>query len=64
VLLQWTAPTNLQFNVQWTSFIPSTNWNTFTNVISSTNGNFSFLDDGSQSGGLGALRFYRLRQLP
>jgi hypothetical protein len=64
VLLQWTAPTNLQFNVQWTPFIPSTNWNTFTNVISSTNGNFSFLDDGSQSGGLGALRFYRLRQLP
>jgi hypothetical protein len=63
VLLQWTASTNLQFNVQWAP-TPAGSWNTFTNVITSTTGTFTFLDDGSQSGGFSATRFYRLRQLP
>jgi len=63
VLLGWTAPTNYTFKVQWTPSIAPPVWNTFTNVLTSTNGNFSFLDNGSQSGGLGGLRFYRLLQL-
>jgi hypothetical protein len=64
-LLSWVAPTNETFNVQWTPSIVPATWNTFTNVISSTTGNFSFLDDGSQTGGnLGASRYYRLLVLP
>ena len=62
---QWTAPTNLQFKVQWkTNLIPTLAWNLFTNILTSTNGTFTFLDDGSQSGGLGPMRFYRLIWLP
>jgi len=65
-LLSWYAPTNYQFNVQWTSAINLTNWSTFTNLVvytgpaTTTNGLFSYFDNGSQSGGLGSLRFYRL----
>ena len=64
VLLQWTAPANAQFQVQWTPSLASSAWTTFTNVLASTNGAFSFLDDGSPSGGLAAPRYYRLQQLP
>ena len=39
-------------------------WNTLTNLITPTNGAASFLDDGSQSGGLHGPRYYRLQQLP
>jgi hypothetical protein len=63
VLLQWTAPTNYQFKVQWTPAIPAATWNVFSNVVTSTNGVFTFFDDGSQSGGFSATRFYRLQQL-
>jgi len=66
-LLIWFAPTNDVFQVQWTgSITPLVNWQTFTNIIpytgpvTTTNGLFSFFDDGSQTGGLGLERFYRL----
>jgi hypothetical protein len=64
-LLVWFAPTNDLFQVQWSSTFPPS-WFTFTNIIgvhtitSPTNSEFEFLDDGSQSGGLSALRYYRL----
>ena len=64
VRLQWNAPTNLQFRVQWTASIVPPAWNNFTNTITSPSGAFSFLDDGSQSGGLEATRFYRLAVVP
>jgi len=64
VLLQWTAAANSRFNVQWTPALAPPAWNTFTNLVTSTNTFYSFLDDGSQSGGLGPPRFYRLLQLP
>lgn len=64
VLLQWPASTNAQFEVQWSPTVAPPAWTSFTNRIVSPNGDFSFLDDGSQSGGLGASRFYRLLQLP
>ncbi len=65
-LLSWYAPTNYQFYVQWTANLATTNWQSFTNLVvytgpaTPTNGLFTFFDDGSQSGGLGGLRFYRL----
>ncbi|HWI59257.1 MAG TPA: proprotein convertase P-domain-containing protein, partial [Bacillota bacterium] len=58
-LLQWTGSATNQFQVQWADSLPPV-WNTFPNIITSTTSNFFFLDDGSQSGGLGSARFYRL----
>ena len=63
-LLQWNASTNAQFHVQWSPAMDPPSWTDFTNRISSPTGNFSFQDDGSQSGGIGPARFYRLLQLP
>jgi len=61
IQFQWTAPTNFQFQVQWTTNLSSPIvWNTITNFITSTNGTFTFVDDGSQTGGLGGIKFYRL----
>jgi hypothetical protein len=65
-LLTWFAPTNDLFQVQWTDNLAPPAWNTFTNIIgytgsvTPTNGLFSFFDDGSQTGGFGPMRFYRL----
>ena len=64
VLLEWAAPTSAQFQVQWTPSLAPSAWTSFTNVVTSTTGAFSFLDDGSQSGGLAAPRYYRLQQWP
>jgi hypothetical protein len=64
VLLQWLAPSNNQFQAQWTPVLAPPNWTSFTNILTSTNGAFSFLDDGSQTVGLAAPRYYRLQQLP
>jgi hypothetical protein len=64
VRMQWLAPTNSQFQVQWTPALAPSAWAPFTNILTSTNGIFSFLDDGSQSGGLVGPRYYRLQQLP
>jgi subtilisin-like proprotein convertase family protein len=67
-LLTWFAPSNDLFQVQWTPSLASTNWSTFTNIVSyntnvvanPTNAQFNFFDDGSQTGGFGPTRFYRL----
>jgi subtilisin-like proprotein convertase family protein len=64
VLLQCIAPINTQYQAQWTPSLAPSAWTSFTNLLTSTNGAFSFLDDGSQSGGLAAPRYYRLQQLP
>jgi subtilisin-like proprotein convertase family protein len=64
VLLQWLAPSNSQFQAQWTPVLAPPAWTSFTNILTSTNGAFSFLDDGSQTAGLAAPRYYRLQQLP
>jgi len=64
VLLEWAAPTNSQFQALWTPSLFAPAWTGFTNILVSTNGEFSFLDDGSQSGGLAGPRYYRLEQLP
>ena len=71
-LLTWFAPSNALFRVQWSPVVPTTNWNTFTNIVSynpnaftsPTNTQFNFFDDGSQTGGFGPTRYYRLIQLP
>jgi len=62
-VLNWTAAVGDRFQVQYTTNVPPV-WITFTNQVTSATGNFAFTDDGSQSGGLSALRFYRLMRLP
>ena len=62
-VLNWTAAVGDRFQVQYTTNLPPV-WITFTNQVTSATGNFAFTDDGSQSGGLSALRFYRLMLLP
>jgi len=64
IVLRWTAPTNSQFEVQWTASIRPPSWNTFNGIVTSTNTSYSYTDDGTQSGGLGGLKYYRLLQLP
>jgi subtilisin-like proprotein convertase family protein len=62
VLLTWTSAACAQFEVQWSPTLVPPAWTAFTNGITSTNFLFAFLDDGSQSGGLEAARYYRLIQ--
>lgn len=75
VLLKWVAPTNYQFQVQWaTNLAPAIAWHTISSVVltwsgvlSPTNaayGIFQYLDDGSQTGGWGPVKFYRLVEYP
>ncbi len=64
--LHWFAPTNEQFNVQWTTNLaPVINWTTFSNgmspiIITSPTGTFSFTDTNA----LFMVEFYRLVLLP
>jgi len=64
IWLQWTAPKEDRFTVEWTPSLESPSWVSFTNVITSTDGTFTFQDEGTQSGPPGQTRFYRLSQLP
>ncbi len=67
--LSWGAATNEQFHLQWTPSLSTQAWKNFKGVISvrsfvtATNSLFSYFDDGSQTGGFGAMRFYRLQLL-
>jgi hypothetical protein len=63
-LLQWRGPATFSYQVQWTPSLGPPAWNTVTNVITSGDGLFTFLDDGSLTGGLGVMRFYQLIVLP
>ncbi len=57
----WSAPTNEVFRVDYSPLLPATNWSTFTNLITSTNGVFNFADRGVRSGGLSGNKYYRVR---
>lgn len=61
VNLQWTAPTNEEFEVQSaTNITPPIVWFPFTNIITSTSGTFSFMDTNTAS----VMKFYELILLP
>jgi hypothetical protein len=65
ITLKWIAPSFNQFAIQWASNLNQPPpWPEFTNRVRSDTTNFLFLDDGTQTGGLAPLRFYRLRALP
>ncbi len=60
LLLEWTAPPNLQFSVEYSPTLSPANWTLFTNSVTVTNGAYTFFDDGAQAG-MSDSRFYRLR---
>ncbi|HEX4341965.1 MAG TPA: glycoside hydrolase family 9 protein, partial [Verrucomicrobiae bacterium] len=60
--LKWSAASTSEFQVQWTPSLPATTWSVFTNMVTSTDGNFSFTDSAPGGGATGS-RFYRLVQL-
>jgi hypothetical protein len=62
--LQWIALANEKFQVQWTARLSPSDWKPLGNVINSAGGLVSVTDDGSQTGGLGAMRFYRIQVAP
>jgi len=57
--LNWTASAAAGFSVQWSTNLGGP-WNTFAGTVTSATGQFSFQDDGSQSGGFATAKFYRL----
>ncbi len=61
VKFQWTAPTNEQFKVQWTTNLAPVNWHLFPDIITSTTGNFNFVDTNTP---LLLMKFYELMLLP
>ena len=64
IRLDWTGGPGASYKVDWTPTIAPTVWTPFTNVFTSTNTSFTFTDDGSQTGGLGGMRYYRVYQVP
>jgi hypothetical protein len=60
---QWAAPSTQRFQVQYATNLPPP-WITLTNIVSSTNGNFIFLDGGFPSNNPPAVRYYRLLLVP
>jgi subtilisin family serine protease/subtilisin-like proprotein convertase family protein len=66
VTLTWFGPVQNSFQVQWTASLspPPVSWTSFTNIVTSTTGIFTFTDDGTQTGGFSTNRFYRLLMLP
>jgi hypothetical protein len=64
IVLEWTGPVGTKYQVEWTpSLVPAT-WSAFSGTVTSADGHYLFVDDGSQTGGLGPARFYRFRRLP
>ena len=60
VALQWFAPTNDQFQVQWTTNLAPPSWTVFPDIITSSTGAFSFVDTNPAA----AMKFYQLLLLP
>ncbi len=63
VTLSWTADPGLSFQVEYSSSVIGP-WTAVTKVITSSSGSYNFTDDGSQTGGVGVVRFYRVVLIP
>lgn len=64
VKIEWQAPTSYRFNVEYSDVLPPV-WTTIPGgPITSTDGNFTFTDDGTLTGGLPPIRFYRIVVVP
>lgn len=59
--LEWSADASDEYSIQYADD-PAGPWIELPQTITSPTGDFSFLDDGSSTGGLPPQRFYRLRR--
>ncbi len=67
VTIRWTALPGLRFQVQYATSIPPSGpipWVPVPGEITSLDGNYRFVDDGSQTGGPAPFKIYRLLLLP
>ena len=64
LVLQWVAPPNLRFGVEWSVSLSPAFWQPFPDYVTSTNTTYTFTDDGSRTGGASSNRFYRVLPLP
>jgi subtilisin family serine protease/subtilisin-like proprotein convertase family protein len=64
VEITWSGPPGQQYKVEWSESLVPAVWTQFTETITSTTGIYQYLDDGSQTGGFDATRYYRLVLLP
>ena len=62
--LQWTAPLNQRFAIEWTQSLFPPYWQPYPAYVTSTNTTYTFIDDGSLTGGLGTNRYYRIFLVP
>jgi hypothetical protein len=60
VNFQWTAFTNEQFQIRWTTNLAPPSWTLFPNILTSTNGIFMFVDTNTSL----LMKFYELILLP
>jgi hypothetical protein len=62
LVLQWSAPTNYQYAIQWTTnlTLPISDWSLIVSpVLTLNNGVYTFIDDG-QTGPPADTKFFRL----
>lgn len=62
VVMNWFGPIGATFHVEWTDVLFPPTWTQVPTVFTTTDGSFTFTDDGSQTAPLGPARFYRLVQ--
>ena len=62
VTLSWVGEASAVFQVDWSA--DARTWSRFTDLLTSPDGVFWFVDDGSQTGGLDQTRLYRVLQVP
>ena len=63
---QWSAPTNYQYGIRWTTnlALPFSSWSTIASpVLTLTNGVYTFIDNG-QTGPPTSSKFFRLYVYP
>jgi O-glycosyl hydrolase/subtilisin-like proprotein convertase family protein len=66
LVLRWSAPTNYQYGIQWTTnlTLPFSNWSIIASpVLTLTNGVYTFIDNG-QTGPPASMKFFRLFNYP
>jgi len=66
LVLRWSAPTNYQYGIQWTTNVslPFSNWSVIPSpVLTLTNGVYTFIDNG-QTGPPASAKFFRLYEYP
>ena len=62
IQMRWTGPIGATYRVEWAPSVDAP-WVPFTQTVNSATTTYSFVDDGSQTGGTSQIRFYRVFQI-